>query len=354
MSESPVLGIYESTFAPSDKTDAVVIVGEKKLHVNKALLSYHSDYIKMLFNISSSEKSPPEILIEDVNFEHFATVLSLIQCNPIEINKCDVENLLELAEQFELPLSKFQLELYLIGSGMMKTDKIRLADKFGLNELFSQSLPTSRDDYMNQYTTSVGQQLSPNFTFFKTLSKKTTVRLFHQLVKIKQGHCMGATIYKPKSIYESTYAQSDKTDAILVVEGRKLHVNKAVLSYHSDYFNTLFNGDFKEQTTHEIQMEFDEMDHKRNAEKILELADRFLLLPSVKRTLEQFIISSAIGYFMKFRIADKYNLEELLTKQMEYYFHNFHICNGLIAFPFYENMSDDTKVKLFNHMLKYA
>ena len=33
-----------------------------------------------------------------------------------------------------------------------------------------------------------------------------------------------------------------------------------VLSYHSDYFNTLFNGDFKEQTTHEIQMEFDEMD----------------------------------------------------------------------------------------------
>ena len=28
--------------------------------------------------------------------------------------------------------------------------------------------------------------------------------------------------------YESTFAQSDKTDAVLVVEGKKLHVNRAV------------------------------------------------------------------------------------------------------------------------------
>lgn len=44
-------------------------------------------------------------------------------------------------------------------------------------------------------------------------------------------------------------------DVILVVEGQKIHVNKAVLSEHSPVFNTMFNGEFKESTAKEIVLE---------------------------------------------------------------------------------------------------
>ncbi|EFP08719.1 hypothetical protein CRE_19785 [Caenorhabditis remanei] len=77
------MSINESTFAPSNKTDAILMVEGKKLHVNKALLSYHSDYFNTLFNGEFKEKSMPEIPIEDVKYEDFATLLSFIQENPI-------------------------------------------------------------------------------------------------------------------------------------------------------------------------------------------------------------------------------------------------------------------------------
>ena len=96
----PVITIYEMAFASSFKTDAILVVDGKKLHVNKTvrrefefsqknnfkfqLLSCHSDYFNTLFNSDFKEKSMQEIPIEDVNFEDFATVLSLVHPNPIE------------------------------------------------------------------------------------------------------------------------------------------------------------------------------------------------------------------------------------------------------------------------------
>lgn len=44
-------------------------------------------------------------------------------------------------------------------------------------------------------------------------------------------------------------------DVILVVEGEKIHVNKAVLSEHSPVFNAMFKSKFKESTSKEIVLE---------------------------------------------------------------------------------------------------
>ncbi|EGT45242.1 hypothetical protein CAEBREN_19615 [Caenorhabditis brenneri] len=74
------MSIYEKAFEKSDKTDAVLLVDGKKLHVNKALLSYHSTHFKTLFN---AEKSVKEVKIKDVNFKDFAAFLSLVQDQPI-------------------------------------------------------------------------------------------------------------------------------------------------------------------------------------------------------------------------------------------------------------------------------
>lgn len=45
------------------------------------------------------------------------------------------------------------------------------------------------------------------------------------------------------------------TDLILVVEDRKIHVNKNVLCEHSPVFNTMFNSNFKESTAKEIVLQ---------------------------------------------------------------------------------------------------
>ena len=47
------------------------------------VLSHHSEYFDTLFNGGFKEKCMSEILIEDVKYEDFAALLSLIQDNPI-------------------------------------------------------------------------------------------------------------------------------------------------------------------------------------------------------------------------------------------------------------------------------
>uniref|UniRef100_A0A1I7UI53 BTB domain-containing protein n=1 Tax=Caenorhabditis tropicalis TaxID=1561998 RepID=A0A1I7UI53_9PELO len=231
MSKSQELSIYEKTFAKSDETDAILVVDGKKLHVNKALLSYHSSYFNALFNSEFKEKSMDEIEIKDLDFEDFATVLSLIQ---------------------KIPISP-------------KTEGMSEAQKL--------------------------------------------------------------------SIYEATFVKSDKTDAILVVDGKKLHVNKALLSYHSDYFDALFNSEFKEKSMDEISIEevkFEDFAvvlsfvHKnpirvpeyftnvKKAEELLKLADRFDL-PAATGYLECSIASLDMYLTDKLRLADKHKLDILLV-----------------------------------------
>ncbi|EFO89342.1 hypothetical protein CRE_15681 [Caenorhabditis remanei] len=107
----PTMSIYESTFAKSDKTDATLVVDGKKLHVNKALLSSHSDYFNTLFNGEFKEKSMTEIQIEDVDFEDFALVLCIVTNTFIEIERRKIEPLLKLADRFLLPKAKRTLEM---------------------------------------------------------------------------------------------------------------------------------------------------------------------------------------------------------------------------------------------------
>ncbi|EFP08779.1 hypothetical protein CRE_19792 [Caenorhabditis remanei] len=141
MSATPAVSIYESTFASSDKTDAILVVDGKKLHVNKALLSYHSDYFNTLFNGEFKEKSMPEIPIEDVYFEDFATLLSLLQHNPIEITNGNAESLLELADRFLLPGPKSQVKHFIwMSPGFSRFNKLKLADKYKMDVLLERMI----------------------------------------------------------------------------------------------------------------------------------------------------------------------------------------------------------------------
>ncbi|EGT45285.1 hypothetical protein CAEBREN_31747 [Caenorhabditis brenneri] len=219
MTETSELTIYEKAFVKSDKTDAVLVVGGKKLHVNKAFLSYHSDYFNVLFNSDFKEKSMKEIPIEDVNFEEFATVLSLVHPNPIKCLAYNFDQYLEVADRFQLTAAKRHLELFLMISANSSDTLIRIADKYRLNELLDLTLSKHRsDDYWFRNGNGFAEYKRE---MYKKLSDETNIKLFHRYLEPK--------LESPTmSIYESTFVKTDKSDAVLVVDGKKMHVNKAV------------------------------------------------------------------------------------------------------------------------------
>ncbi|EFP08838.1 hypothetical protein CRE_19770 [Caenorhabditis remanei] len=174
MSKQTTTSEYESTFAQSDKTDAILVVDGKKLHVNKAILSYYSEYFNTLFNSDFKEKSMQEIPINDVNFEDFAATLSLLLNNPIKPTGENAERLLTIADRFLLPVVRPSVELILVTSYKDKLEKIRIADKFKLPELLNHSLMlfTKSDDFWRIKRNPVYETLSDNTkaAFFSRLS----------------------------------------------------------------------------------------------------------------------------------------------------------------------------------------
>ncbi|ULU08466.1 hypothetical protein L3Y34_019573 [Caenorhabditis briggsae] len=94
-----------------------------------------------------------------------------------------------------------------------------------------------------------------------------------------------------KMSYEKLFVASDKTDVVLVVDGKKLNVNKSFLSFHSDYFSTLFSSNFKEGQMKEIEIKEvsyedfgllcssfypnPQFPHDQTVEKLLEMTSRF-------------------------------------------------------------------------------
>ncbi|CAL2047096.1 unnamed protein product [Caenorhabditis brenneri] len=160
MTETPELTIYEKAFAKSDKTDAVLLVDGKKLHVNKGLLSIHSEYFNTLFNSEFKEKSMDEIEIKDVNFKDFAILLSLIHPKPFEITNWNTEILLKLADRFLLSNAKFQVEHFIkTTSEFSRHEKLMLADKYNLENLLEHviGLYGARESFADFYHTNLRQ-----------------------------------------------------------------------------------------------------------------------------------------------------------------------------------------------------
>ncbi|PIC14640.1 hypothetical protein B9Z55_026879 [Caenorhabditis nigoni] len=176
MSVAQTPSIYETTFAKTDRTDAILVVEGKKLHVNKTLLSIHSDYFNTLFNSNFKEKSMSEIEIKDVKFEDFATLLSLVHPKPIdpsaEYDKA--ENLLKLAEKFSLPYAKNYMDLFFGITRMHYFDKLELANKYNLPTLTVNAL---------RYFTTRGQIFSYSHAL-KNYSDRTKARVYERLAEL--------------------------------------------------------------------------------------------------------------------------------------------------------------------------
>ncbi|PIC48855.1 hypothetical protein B9Z55_007683 [Caenorhabditis nigoni] len=123
-------------FKPSEQHDAVLAIGQTKLHVSKAFLSYHSEFFKTLFSSKSTVNQLREIPIKDVAFKNFALLLSSFYPNPVFPNDKTAEKLLEMSRRFSVSSVTGIVEYHLIHNSRIPNYKlIWLADEYKMTEL---------------------------------------------------------------------------------------------------------------------------------------------------------------------------------------------------------------------------
>ncbi|EFO96338.1 hypothetical protein CRE_14545 [Caenorhabditis remanei] len=165
----------EEMFLPSEKTDAVLLVDGKKLHVNKAFLSFHSDYFTALFSSKYKEGQLDEIPIEDVSFEDFGLLLSTIYPASVFPTDKTIEKLLELADRFLIPSVIRHAEHHLLRNSAIQHEKmISLADRYKMKKLLEKSIREIRniEDVKKLKQTAE----------FKQLSKDTKLMILDELL----------------------------------------------------------------------------------------------------------------------------------------------------------------------------
>ena len=135
-----------------------------------------------------------EIPINDVDLNEFATLLSLVQKNPmvptgsfsgkiqiknVPISENNVENLLKLADRFLIPSVKRHLELFLISTKKDRLEKILIAEKYQLEDLMEREIEKYQrpKDFKNI-------EESRNFS---QISNATKIKLLYRLSAVKHN-----------------------------------------------------------------------------------------------------------------------------------------------------------------------
>ncbi|XP_020914752.1 BTB and MATH domain-containing protein 36-like [Exaiptasia diaphana] len=136
---------------------------------------------------------------------------------------------------------------------------------------------------------------------------------------------------KPSNSFTSPWHLSD---VVLIVEGRKFHVHKCILSMNSPFFDRMFSSDFKEKSAKEIKLpkksakEFEELlkmiynDHKtsmityNNFEFLLKLAQEYQM-DKIKKCCDHYMkLKLSKENCLHFcQVADQYDLSDELKRR---------------------------------------
>ncbi|PIC48966.1 hypothetical protein B9Z55_007745 [Caenorhabditis nigoni] len=178
-SESSPLSMisYDEMFAASDKTDVVLLVEGKKLNVNKAFLSFHSEFFSSLFSSNFKEGQMKEIEIKEVSYADFALLLSSFYPNPQFPNDGTVVKLIEMADRYQVTSVIGIVEYHLLNNSRIQYEQMLwMADKYMMPHLLKKCI-----GQMNSLQKA--KELKASSQFAK-LSDKTRLLIFERLMAV--------------------------------------------------------------------------------------------------------------------------------------------------------------------------
>ncbi|CAO4367055.1 unnamed protein product [Caenorhabditis nigoni] len=169
-----------------------------------------------------------------------------------------------------------------------------------------------------------------------------------------------------RELYDEMFLPSDKTDAILEVDGFQLHVNRSFLSFHSDYFSALFSSNFKEGQMEVIPIKdvtYGDIGlllstiypktvfpNDKTVPKILELADRFMIPSAIHHVEYHLLNNTNIDNEKLLCMAEKYGMDLLLEKIIKE-LDTVEKAKKLKASSDYMELSDKTKAKILDKVM---
>lgn len=112
--------------------DGILLVENKKIHVNKKIMSMSSTFFENIFFCNFKEKEAKFVEIPGVSYDEFMIFLDFIHPTGRQIESGFLENMMVLADLFMTDCVMNSCEEFLI-----KTDKVDMAKKLILAERFS-------------------------------------------------------------------------------------------------------------------------------------------------------------------------------------------------------------------------
>ncbi|CAO4367275.1 unnamed protein product [Caenorhabditis nigoni] len=220
------------------------------------------------------------------------------------------------------------------------------------------------------FTYKSGQKtLASNNTIVLETAEKDSIKHSYYVVTFEYNLTAHYTEVPPpeKISFDEMFVVSNKTDAVLIVEGKELNVNKAFLSFHSDYFSSLFSANFKEGQMKEIEIK--EVSYKdfglllasfypdqhfpndHTVEKLLEMARRFQVLSVIRIVEYHFFYNSKIGVEKIIWLADEYVMPKLLEKCIRE-MNSLEKARQLKKSPEFEKLSVNTRSLILGRLLE--
>ncbi|GMT29356.1 hypothetical protein PFISCL1PPCAC_20653, partial [Pristionchus fissidentatus] len=280
--------------SPSPGSDNVILIVEgKRVHVGKQILALHSPHFNTMFYENDELKDKEEIELKDVKFEEFIDLLKVFHPSHQPITIDSVVYILRLAKRFQMTYVIDQALSYLIETDKL-TDakKLRIAKQYGMKTL---------ERYItNEHT--------------------------------RRSYSQGKLFTRVRPVLDFTSPPPGNDAAILIVEGKKVHVGTQFLAIHSPYFNTMFYGDFAEKNKEEIELNDVRYEEFIELLNILYPSDKKITVDSVRYILPlaqyynfQWVTDKAVSYLKstkdaskatKLVMANKYGLKELELEVM--------------------------------------
>ncbi|VDM60808.1 unnamed protein product [Angiostrongylus costaricensis] len=182
-------------------------------------------------------------------------------------------------------------------------------------------------------------------------------------------------VFRKNPCFDFLSPEPHTSDAVLVIDGVKLHVSKIYLSLYSPVFYALFFGKFSERGKREIPVEdviLDEFiellnvvypSHKPvstdNVEFLLELGDKFEIQFVIDECERFLMFTEDIAIVTKLVWADQYCLAKLqvhfdacVNDTCVRTFKNVNDIKALKLTEEYKNLSDATKAALLEKIFK--